>query len=120
MMTTDFLYSTEILRLRQTNKSVKSELKGKQMLSPMIVTSSRDGTAKLWNVETGRLIHTFEGHTAPVSSAVFSKDGYYILTTSFDRTAKLWHAHTGEFFRTFSGHTDDVVTAVFSSAMITI
>merc|ERR1719386_99985 len=69
-------------------------------LSPMILTASNDRTAKLWSVETGELVRSFEGHTDSVLSAVFSKDGDRVLTASFDSIAKLWNAETGQLIRT--------------------
>ena len=47
-----------------------------------ILTSSRDNTAKLWNLQ-GALIADLNQHTDPVSSASFSPDGKFILTSSW-------------------------------------
>ena len=53
---------------------------GKQILS-----SSRDRTARLWEVATGKEIRSYEGHRGEVMDAVFSKDGQFVLTGSADR-----------------------------------
>ncbi|MCP4303856.1 MAG: NACHT domain-containing protein, partial [bacterium] len=45
-----------------------------------IVTASDDNTARLWDAETGSLIHTLEGHGSIVLSAEFSPDGARIVT----------------------------------------
>merc|ERR1719265_1556843 len=82
-------------------------------LSPMILTASGDNSAKLWNVKTGELIRSFEGHTDLVRSAVFSKDGDRVLTTSRDKSAKLWNVETGKLIRSFR-HGGSVFSAVFS------
>ncbi|MCP4384780.1 MAG: hypothetical protein GY798_25775, partial [Hyphomicrobiales bacterium] len=60
-----------------------------------IVTASHDNTARLWDAETGSLIHTLEGHGGWVLSAEFSPDGGRIVTASDDNTARLWDAETG-------------------------
>ena len=84
-----------------------------------ILTASNDNTAKLWNSETGQLIHSLEGHKGTVWSAVFSKDGDRILTASNDNTAKLWNAETGQLIRSFR-HNETVWSATFSDAIIKI
>eukprot|EP00931_Biecheleriopsis_adriatica_P005791 TRINITY_DN10727_c0_g1_i5.p1 TRINITY_DN10727_c0_g1~~TRINITY_DN10727_c0_g1_i5.p1 ORF type:complete len:205 (-),score=39.77 TRINITY_DN10727_c0_g1_i5:183-797(-) len=79
-----------------------------------IATASRDYTAKLWSASSGECLHTLQGHTDDVMSAVFSPDGQKVLTASSDGTAKLWSASSGECLHTLQGHTDDVMSAVFS------
>jgi len=49
-------------------------------------------TVKLWDVATGNLTRSFEGHTTSVQSVAFSDDGKTILSGSFDGTMKLWRA----------------------------
>ncbi|MCX6578920.1 MAG: hypothetical protein NT166_01895 [Candidatus Aminicenantes bacterium] len=53
-----------------------------------ILTSSEDGTAKVWDLE-GRAL-TEVKHDARIMSAVFSPDGSLILTASWDNSVKLW------------------------------
>ncbi len=40
-----------------------------------IASAGDDGTVKLWDTTTGRLIATFEGHGGPVSRVAYSPDG---------------------------------------------
>ena len=54
-----------------------------------------DGTARLWDAQTGRQLRRFEGHTEEVYSVAFSPDGRQVLTGSRDGTARLWDAQTG-------------------------
>ncbi|NBP58304.1 WD40 repeat domain-containing protein [bacterium] len=80
----------------------------------LVVTSSQDHTAKLWNAKTGLCIATLNGHVGGVCSAVFSPDGKLVLTASWDNTAKLWNAQTGECIATLGLHTDHLRSAIFS------
>ena len=56
----------------------------------MIVTGSDDNIAKIWDAETGELLHNFEGHTSEVRSAIFSPDSLRVVTASYDGTVKIW------------------------------
>jgi len=60
-----------------------------------IVTASEDGTAKVWNAETGDEILSLSLSIAlfgsrPVKFAAFSLDGSRIVTASDDGTARVW------------------------------
>ena len=55
-----------------------------------MVSSSIDGTARLWDVQTGQEFRRFAGRNTELTTVTFSPDGKYILTSSFDGTAQLW------------------------------
>lgn len=61
----------------------------------LVATGSMDGTAKIWDVETGTEMFTLSGHSAEIVSLHFNSDGDSILTGSFDNTAKIWDVSTG-------------------------
>ena len=42
-------------------------------------------TLKLWDLATGQVLRTFEGHSLPATSVVFSPDGRTVLSNSFER-----------------------------------
>ena len=79
-----------------------------------VVTSSKDGTAKVWDARTGGEILTLKGHAAGVTSASFNPDGTRIVTGSEDTTGKVWDAKTGAELLTLKGHTGTVSSASFS------
>jgi WD40 repeat protein len=55
-----------------------------------LATSGADGTARLWDISTGKEIRRFTGHTSLIRTVVFSPDGKTILTASEDNTARVW------------------------------
>lgn len=79
-----------------------------------LATGSNDRTARLWDVESGRLLATLSGHAGGVLSVAFSADGKRIVTGSADRTAKLWDAATGQELRTFAGHSGVVLSVAIA------
>ena len=54
-----------------------------------------DGTIKLWDIATQQNIGTLPGHTKPVTSVAFSRDGTTLASGSHDETVKLWNVATG-------------------------
>jgi WD40 repeat protein len=80
----------------------------------LIVSSSRDGTAKIWNVQTEKLLYSLEGHKQWINYADFSPDGKYVVTASSDSTGKVWDVQTGKIVHTLSGHTAGVSRAFYS------
>lgn len=58
-----------------------------------IITSSRDSTARIWEIATGSLLKTYH-HADGVIYATFSPDGRKIVTASSDKTARLWSVPT--------------------------
>jgi len=55
----------------------------------LVATGSLDGTAKLWDLATGREVLTLFGHDGPVNTVAFSPDGRFLATVSGDGTVAL-------------------------------
>ena len=79
-----------------------------------LLSGSFDNTLKLFNINTRKLVRTFEGHSDDVNSVAFSPDGQRVLSGSKDKTIKLWNLSTGQLIHTFKGHSKDVNSVVFS------
>ena len=69
----------------------------------LLATASYDATIKLWGVESGKCLHTLEGHTDPVYSVAFSPDGKYLASGSFDKHLHIWNVKDGSLMRTYQG-----------------
>ena len=67
-----------------------------------IVTASGDGTARVWNSETGRLRAVLTGHDGRINRVAVSPDGSRIATGRIDRTARIWNASNGALVATLS------------------
>lgn len=71
-----------------------------------ILTASEDKTAKIWDVKSGKLFRTLNGHNNRVFSAKFSPDGKSVVTVSEDKTAKIWDVGTGQIINSIEGKID--------------
>ncbi len=70
----------------------------------LVATGSMDCTAKLWDVEIGKIHSTLKQHDGELVSLHFSSEGDLILTGSFDKTAVIWDARIGEPVHILKGH----------------
>lgn len=61
----------------------------------MLVTSSWDKTAKIWNTETGELVRTRMGIAFPIYAAVFTSDDRHIAFTN-DQQVMIWNWRDGQ------------------------
>ena len=82
----------------------------------MVVTASRDCTARVWETETGKQIGQplKHGDTVSVSNAAFSLDSTLVVTASGDGSARVWEARSGKQLAELREHTGDVNSAAFS------
>ena len=87
----------------------------------LLATASWDGTTRLWNVETGALMHTFTDSAENVVHVAFSPDGALLATANWHTGVHTWDTATGALAGTFSGQfsgmlrrTDWMVYADFS------
>ncbi len=85
-------------------------------IHPRIVSVSDDGTARIWDGDTGGQLHRLDGHDKKVVAVAVSPDGTRIATASWDRTVRLWASETGAEIAVFSGHENSVNDLQFNAA----
>ncbi|WOD41900.1 AAA family ATPase [Nodosilinea sp. E11] len=77
-----------------------------------VATASSDGTARVWEASTGKVIATLS-HDDEVIAVSFSPDGQRVATANSDGTARVWEASTGKVIANLS-HDKKVWAVSFS------
>ena len=88
---------------------------GKYLVSGSGQYSSEEGELKLWEVESGRLVHAFD-EKARVFSVAFSPDGNYLVSGSgqYGFCLKLWETESGRLIHTTVGNNNSVDSVAFN------
>ncbi len=74
---------------------------------------SRPGRVFIWDVDAGKIIATFEGHTDRVNGIAFSPNGTRFATGCMDGTARIWDVKTAKMIHELKGHTKEVAAVAF-------
>ena len=83
------------------------------MCDQYIASGSCDKTVKVWNMETGILLHNFTGHSNKVRTISFSGIGDYLASGAEDKTVRIWNINSGMCVHILKGHTKSVINVVF-------
>ncbi|KAK3083461.1 hypothetical protein FSP39_023256 [Pinctada imbricata] len=73
-----------------------------------LISSSEDGTVRLWSLFTWTNLVCYKGHNHPVWDVEFSPYGHYFVSVGQDRVARLWSTDHHQPLRMFAGHLSDV------------
>lgn len=79
-----------------------------------IATAGADGTARIWDANTGEELAVLRGNASSVMDVAFSTDGDRVVTAGQDGTVRIWNADSGEEIATLDGQTDLVSRVAFS------
>jgi WD40 repeat protein len=75
-----------------------------------ILTGSGDSTCGLWDVESGQLLQSFQGHSSDVMSIDLapSETGNMFVSGGCDKLVLIWDMRSGQCVQSFEGHQSDV------------
>jgi len=60
-----------------------------------VVSASKDWTLKVWDLETGEMLHTLRGHQGWIEAVAVTSDGRRAVSASLDRTLRVWDLERG-------------------------
>ncbi|MFX0141180.1 MAG: WD40 repeat domain-containing protein, partial [Candidatus Hodarchaeota archaeon] len=77
------------------------------------VSDSDSYNIRLWEVVSGKLLYTLEGHGDWIGSLCFNPDGTILANGSGDNNIYLWDVNTGKLINTLAGHNGSVYCVCF-------
>ncbi len=86
----------------------------------LVVTSSDDQTARVWDASTGMTVHVLGPHKGRVTSARFSPDSTLAVTSAEDNTVSVWDVERGTLLHALDQHTDKITSVGFLDARTVI
>ncbi|MBW4657862.1 MAG: serine/threonine protein kinase [Drouetiella hepatica Uher 2000/2452] len=69
---------------------------------------------KIWDIKTGQMQRTLEGHLAAIRSLSLSQNGQILASSGGDNTIKVWDVPTGKLLHTLEGHAGSVWSVALS------
>lgn len=81
--------------------------------APLLVSSSGT-TIKLWDSQTGHVLHTLTGHLDIVTTLAIAPDGKRLFSGSADKTIRLWELHPAKRLTSWTLHTDTVLAVAIA------
>lgn len=88
--------------------SVRFSPDGRQLAS-----AAADKMCKLFQIDSGAFLRSFEGHTHHVLGVAWRDSGASLATASADASIKVWQVDTGEQIRTIGGFSQEVSALQF-------
>ena len=79
----------------------------------LLASASADKFAKVFNVETGKHVQSYEGHTHHVMDITWKADRTLLASAGADNAIKVWNVETGEQARTISTYSKQVTSLNF-------
>lgn len=99
----------------QTLSEAKDSISSVEINDNEILTGSVDGTLRIYDVRTGKLVSDFIGQ--PINSVQRSQDGHSVLISCLDSKIRLFDKDDGNLLQTFGGHLNAVyrIKALFAN-----
>lgn len=82
------------------------------------VSSSCDGTIRLWCIRSGTCLAVFKAHVKSILNVVLAPKGYYFASGGADSLLFLWSTNKATPLKKFVGHSAEISCLKFSKNMI--
>jgi WD40 repeat protein len=74
----------------------------------------KPGEVKVWDLSSGKVVATLEGHTSTVWSVAFDAEGKRLASASYDKQVKVWDVGSAKEIATLKGHANWITSVAFS------
>jgi WD40 repeat protein len=81
--------------------------------SQFLTGHQKDPVVRLGDVQTGKEVQTFKGHTGGVWATALSADGAFAVSGGEDKTLRIWEVKSGKELRRCDGSTDAIFALAF-------
>ncbi|MEO2033491.1 MAG: c-type cytochrome domain-containing protein [Planctomycetaceae bacterium] len=78
-----------------------------------LLSGAADKFVKIFELESGKHVKSFEGHTHHVMDVSWQADGSVVVSAGADNAIKIWNVETGEQKRTISNYSKQVTAIQF-------
>jgi WD40 repeat protein/serine/threonine protein kinase len=80
----------------------------------IIASAGADSVIRLWDGDTGRMLHELHGHEGGVAAVAFDPTGQLLASGSEDRSIGLWEVSSGRLVNGLLGHQGPIFSLSFS------
>jgi hypothetical protein len=70
----------------------------------LVVSGARDEMLKVWDLESGQMLRTLDGHRDYITAIAITPDGRRAISAAWNDSLKLWDLETGQVLRTLPGN----------------
>ncbi|QQE67107.1 hypothetical protein GFS31_38190 [Leptolyngbya sp. BL0902] len=82
---------------------------------PLLVSGSLDKTVRIWDWQTGQVLHTLTAHDRGVNGVAMGSGGQVLASCGDDATVKVWNLSNCALLHVLKGHLRDVTTVAIGS-----
>jgi serine/threonine protein kinase/WD40 repeat protein len=114
---TDTLRVWDVAAGRELRNYPHSEQRqGRPAFSPngaLLALGSPSGLVRIYETETGYLLHSLSGHSGGVLAVTFCPDSRWLCTAGSDQAIRVWDARSGAEIRSLVGHQGRISSLCF-------